>query len=115
MLQNKLGSLSKFSNLESVTDDEKIAFALASVLNTMEDLRKLAEEYDLSAELYYGGGLQRVLELIGKDRERRFIRKTVQTNLKNDQKWIRLVEFLKGELREREAYILSEKLTLFHI
>ena len=109
LLQNKLGSLSKFSNLESVTDDEKIAFVLASVLNTMEDLRKLAEEYDLTAELYYGGGLQRVLDLIGKDRERRFIRKTVQTNLKNDQKWIRLVEFLKGELREREAYILSEK------
>ena len=34
------------------------------------DLRKLAVEYDLQAELYYGGGLQRVLDLIGKQRER---------------------------------------------
>ena len=109
LLQNKIGSLSKFSNLESSTDDEKIAYMLSSILNVMGELTKLAEDYDLAAELYYGGGLQRVLDLIGRNRERRFIKKTAHEQLKNDQKWVKLVDFLRGELREREAYILNEK------
>ena len=69
----------------------------------------MAVEYDLEAELYYGGGLQRVLDLIGKQRERKFIKSTAREQLKNDQKWVKLVDFLKAELLEREAYILNEK------
>ena len=109
LLQNKLGSLGKFANLETCTDDEKISYSLASVLNIMSELSKLAEEHDLCAELYYGDGLQRVMELVGNERERRFIRKTAHLTLKNDEKWVKLVEFLRGELREREAYVLNEK------
>ena len=109
LLQNKIGSLGKFSNLDRLHDDEKVAYTLSSILNTMEDLRKLAEEYDLQSELYYGGGLQRILDLIGKQRERKFIKSTAKEQLKNDQKWVKLVDFLKGELQEREAYILNDK------
>ena len=109
LLQNKIGSLSRLSNLDRLQDDEKISLSLSSILNTMEDLRKLAVEYDLEAELYYGGGLQRVLDLIGKQRERKFIKSTAREQLKNNQKWVRLVDFLKAELLEREAYILNEK------
>ena len=54
LLQNKIGSLGKFSNLEKQRDDEKIAFTLSSILNVMEDLSKLAVEFDLEAELYHG-------------------------------------------------------------
>ena len=109
LLQNKIGSMSKISNLDRLQDDEKISFALSSILNTMEDLRKLAVEYDLQAELYYGGGLQKVLDLLGKQRERKFIKSTAKQQLKNDQKWVKLVDFLQAELLEREAYILNEK------
>ena len=57
MLQNKLGSLDKFSNLEKIRDDEKISFHISSLLNIMSDLEKIATEYNLNGELYYGGGL----------------------------------------------------------
>ena len=109
LLQNKIGSLSKISNLDRLHDDEKISFALSSILNIMEDLRKLAVEYDLQAELYYGGGLQKVLDMIGKQRERKFIKSTAKEQLKNEHKWVKLVDFLQNELLEREAYILNEK------
>ena len=74
LLQNKIGSLKKFSDLESQKDDEKIAFSLSSLLNMMADLEKLASQYDLEGDLYYGGGLQKVLDLLGKTRERKFIK-----------------------------------------
>ena len=66
----------------------------------MADLSKLALEYDLEGKLYYGGGLQNILELIGKYRERKFIRLMAKENLKSKQKWDKLVDFLKEELKE---------------
>ena len=109
LLQNKIGSLGKFSNLEKLRDDERIAFTLSSILNVMEDLSKLAVEFDLEAELYHGGGLQKILDLLGKRRERNFIASAAKESLRNRQKWKKLVEFLEKELQEREAYILNEK------
>ena len=109
LLQNKINSLEKFSNLEKMRDDEKITFTISSILNVMADLSKLALEYDLEGELYYGGGLQKILELIGKYRERKFVKITAKENLKNKEKWDKLVEFLKNEVKEREAYILNDK------
>ena len=70
LLQNKIGSSGKFSNLEKLRDDEKIAFTLSSISNVMEDLSKLAVEFHLEAELFHGGGLQKILDLLGKRRER---------------------------------------------
>ena len=104
MLQNKIGSLGKFSNLEKLRDDEKIAFTLSSILNVMEDLSKLAVEFDLEAELYHGGGLQKILDLLGKRRERNFIASAGKESLRNRQKWKKLVEFLEKELQERGIY-----------
>ena len=109
LLQNKIGSLGKFSNLEKLRDDERIAFTLSSILNVMEDLSKLAVEFDLEAELYHGGGLQKILDLLGKRRERNFIASAAKESLRNRQRWKKLVEFLEKELQEREAYILNEK------
>ena len=109
LLQNKISSLDKFSGLEKLRDDEKIAFSLSSTLNIMTDLNKLAETYNLEGELYYGGGLHKMLELIGKSRERNFIKFTVKHNLSNKEKWLKLKEFLNEELLEREAFVLNEK------
>ena len=85
LLQNKLGSLAKFSNLSKLQDDEKILLTLTNVLNTMDELSKLATENDLESDLYYGGGLEKVFELVGKFRERKFIRTTSELKLKKKE------------------------------
>ena len=77
----------------------KIAFTIPSILNVISDLNKSAEDYDLVGELYYGGGLQRTLELLGKNRERKFIKLIANGELKNKQKW----------RKEREALIVNDK------
>ena len=109
LLQNKLSSLEKFSKLEKLTDDEKIAFTITSLLNAMTDLTKLAEENDLEGELYHGGGVVKILELMGKQRERKFIKSTARARLSNPEKWKKLVTFLENEREEREAFVLNEK------
>ena len=53
----------------------------------MEDLSKLAVEFDLEAELYHGGGLQKILDLLGKRRERNFIASAAKESLRNRQNW----------------------------
>ena len=78
MLQKKLSSLEKFSNLEKINDDEKIGYILTSLLNAMTDLSMLAEDYNLEGELYHGGGIHKILDLMGKQRERTFIRSIAQ-------------------------------------
>ena len=109
LLQNKIGSLKKFSNLNQQKDDEKIAGSLTSLLNVMAELSSLAQKYDLEGDLYHGGGLQRILDLMGEQRERKFIKSIAKQNLKNKQKWCKLETFLKDELSEREAYIINDK------
>ena len=51
MFQNKISALEKFSNLEKLKEDEKIAYTLTSLLNVMSDLSRLAEKYDLEGDL----------------------------------------------------------------
>ena len=109
LLHNKMSSLKKLSNLEKLKDDEKIAHSLTSLLNMMADLSSLAGKYDLEGDLYHGGGLERVLDLLGVVRERKFIKSISKSKLKNKEKWVKLVEFLREELSEREAYVLNNK------
>ncbi len=109
MLQNRISSLEKLS-LEKLRDDEKIAEVITKLLNCMADLRQLAEDNDLECELYYGGGTHKILDLLGKQRQRKFIKEIAKKKKINDkEKWGKLVTFLETERSEREAYILHEK------
>ena len=81
LLQNKLSTLEKFSHLGKLKDDEKVVFALSELLNIMEDLSNLALTYKLEGNLYYGGGLQRILKLIGEYRKRNFLRSIAKKKL----------------------------------
>ena len=111
IFQNKISALDKYSNFGKLKDDEKIAYAISSLLNVMVDLQKLATEYDLLGELYYGGGLQKMLDLMGCNRERKFLKSIASCGkLKAPEKWRKLMEFLKVELKERETFILNDKI-----
>ena len=112
LLQNKISSLEKFASLEKAKDDEKIAFALSGLLNVMADLKKLAATYKLEGNLYYGGGLQRILRLIGEQRERKFLKVIARANLDDKEKWLKLESVLENERTEREMFVINEKTKL---
>ena len=111
LFQNKISSLGQFSDFEKIKDDETKTYVISSLLNVMTDLVKLAEKYELEGELYFGGDLLRILNLIGRNRERKFIMPTASDErLKGKAKWEKLVEFLKIELKGCEACLLNGKI-----
>ena len=96
LLQNKLISLDKIGNLWEVKSDEQRITAISSLLNSMTELSSLAKEHNLENELFYGGGVEKVLSIMGEDRKRKFVRKS-DVRLKGPQAWIKITEMLEKE------------------
>ena len=51
---------------------------------------------------------------MGPRRKRKFIKFIAQKKLSNPEKWKKLIEFLEDERKEREAYVLNEKVRKFN-
>ena len=110
LLQNKLSSLGKISNFEKIKkDDQKVSNSIIQLCNLMSDLGRLAEEYNLEDELYHGPATGKILDIMGKEQERKFIKSIALDDLSNRQKWDRLDTFLRAELTVRKAWILNDK------
>ena len=77
LLQNKLGHLDKISILWKIKGDEKIALAIAVLINSMMELSSLAKKHSLEGELYMGGGLEKVLGVLGERGKESFLVKTL--------------------------------------
>ena len=73
LLQNQLSALDKVGGLWKIKGDEKVSNAIASLINVMSDLKALAVEHNIEGQLYEGGGLEKILILIGEGRHRKFI------------------------------------------
>ena len=108
LLQNKLISMGKVENLSEIKNDEKRISAISSLLNSMTDLSDLAKQHHLENELYYGGGVERVLGIMGTERKRKFVKKS-DRRLKGPEAWARLREMLEREQAECERLALFEK------
>ena len=100
LLQNKLARLDNIC-LWKLRGDEKIADALASLLNTMKDLSVLAATHSIEGQLYEGGGLEKVMSLLGNERHRKFRSKNIESVSSKKSEWLKLAEFLQYELTLR--------------
>ena len=69
LLQAKMNSLDKLGNLGLIEGDEKLANALAKIVNVMTELSTLAQRHNLEYKLYVGGGLEKVYKIIGEARD----------------------------------------------
>ena len=87
--------------------DEKLAHGLSELLNAMAEVSRLAGKYCLENELYYGGGLGKVIDLMGFARNRRFLEKNVRLNLSNKEKWGNIIQFLEFELKCVQEYVVD--------
>ena len=124
LLQNKISNLDKIDSLDKLKGDEKIGNAIAKILNMMTELSTLAQKYNLNYKLYVGGGLEKILSLLGNDRERRFIKMSLEKSNKFEprtsdsaeselcaekEEWNNLREFLEKEHALRERFALLQK------
>ena len=105
LLRNKLGALEKLGGLWKAKGDEKIGLAIAGLLNATTQLRDLAKRHNLEDDLYYGGGLETVLGLLGDSKKRRFISENGSVHMHKRDIWNNLVKFLEKE------FTLCENLT----
>ena len=118
LLQNKLGHLDRLEKLGKIKSDEKLAIAISKILNSMIELSNLAEKHNLKNKLYIGGGLEKVLSLLGDKREKSFFSKNLvkfkestisDEVLKEKMVWDNLFIFLKDELTLCENLTLLKK------
>ena len=109
LLQNKLGDLDKIGGLWKVKGDEKISNTIAGLVNAMKDLSMLAAEHKIEGQLYEGGGLEKVLMLMGEQRHRKFRSQNLGPMLSKKEEWGKLLEFLHEELLLREKLVLDNK------
>ena len=109
MLQNKLSALDKLGGLYLIKDGEKLGSAIAKLCNCMRDLSKLALEYDLEGQLYEGGGLEKVMSLIGESRHRKLRSENLTVDLSKKQLWQKLQELLGKEQVLTEKVVLDQR------
>ena len=108
LLQNKLGDLDKIGGLWTLTGDDKIATALAKLINSMKELTVLATEHGIEGQLYEGGGLEKIFSLIGNGRHRKFRTENLEIVSKKEE-WDKLEKYLEKELKIRERVLLDQK------
>ena len=108
LLQNKLCELDKIGGLWKVKNDEKFLVVLAKLINSMKELSRLATEHDIEGQLYEGGGLEKVLFLIGDARHKTFREKNLDLKSKKEE-WLKLFEFLKREHKVRRKISFDNK------
>ena len=108
LLQNKMSDLDKLGGLWKIKGDSKLSNALAGLINTMKELGTLATEHGIEGQLYEGGGLERVLFLVGKDRHKRFRTKYAST-LDKKAEFGQLLLFLEAELNLLERMNMDFK------
>ena len=58
----------------------------------------MAEKYDLEGQLYEGGALEKVLHLIGRDRQCRSRNEMIVLGCKKEE-WAKIFKYLKVELK----------------
>ena len=98
LLQKKLSEIDKIGGLSNVKGNDKMNNALASLINCMKDLSVLASEHDLEGQLYEGGGLEKILFLIGDPRHKKFRTQNIGHVGTKKQEWQKLRAFLEQEL-----------------
>ena len=93
-MQNKLSELESIGGLWTVKGHENLALHLAKLLNAMKDLSSLASEHKIEGQLYEGGGLEKVMMLIGHERHKAFRKENLDSDFEKKIEWEKLSLFL---------------------
>ena len=109
LLHNKLNEVNKFGLIWKIRDKEKPTQVLAKLVYAMTELRELTVRHKIENNLYYGGSIEAIYNIIGyKDRDR-FVLQEVGTKLTEKARWDKLIECLRQKLKGQEELYLIEK------
>ena len=109
LLCRKMKELESTEPLWKIKTDEKRIIALPKIINVMLELVSLAEKHDIESELYHISSLSKVFQQVGRDRQRKIMRKfdtCVSGKIDNKILWNNIVDFLKGEVQVLEQMAL---------
>ena len=109
LLQNKLSEVKRIGPLWKIKDKEKLITAISEMLNGMAELKKLAEFHNIKDQLYHHSYLGIIFDLMGNRRKEKFTYKNISSSINCEEKWSKLMEFLKHELKVTESLVLDEK------
>ena len=98
MLSKKLNLLNSIDLSRKQKDSSKLIDGLSKLVNLMKDLRQLATQHNIQSHLYYGDTLERIYQMMGEDRMRRWLS---QDSIPDDGEplWTGLIAFLEKELK----------------
>ena len=65
LLKNKFKSIEKIGPIWKIKDKRKLVQVLTKVSFAMLESERFAEKHEIENELYYGGGIQKVYEVLG--------------------------------------------------
>ena len=122
LLQNKMSSLDEMESLDKIRGNDKVITFLSRLINTMLELSVLAQKHNLEGKLYIGGGFEKVLCLIGRPLEKKFLSKISdddsysnvsdwrESEVETEKRsWKNLLGFLKKELAYRHSVAVVEQ------
>ena len=108
LLQNRLSEVEKYGPIWKIKD-ENVIQALAKLLNAMGELGELVERHSIEDVLYHPSNLGIIFSLIGDQRRQKFTSKNINVKMNSQEKWVKIIEFLKCELRIKERLVLDER------
>ena len=106
LVNTKLHSINKLEAIWKLKQPEKVADALAKVVNLMKDLIKLPKQHNIEEKLYHGEGLQQMWKCLGDGRVTRWLSTICDEQFEDRTVWEKLILFLKKEIENQQQRIL---------
>ena len=99
LLNNKLKNVTEIALFLKSKESEKLTEGLTKVINSMNDLIKLAEKHGIENRLYHGEGLNMIYSVLGEGRLHRWFTSIADEDLEEKELWNKLIKFLERELK----------------
>ena len=109
LLQNKLGEVKKCGELWKIKDKEKLMTGLSKLVNSMVELKALAEKHSIKDQLYHHSYIGMIYDVIGDQRKEKFAYKNAGVQMSGEEKWAKLMKFLTVEMTVLEELLMDEK------
>ena len=109
LLRSKLREVESLGPIWKCKSKNKLVQILSKLVYVMVDLQELAVTHSIENDLYHGGAIQKVYSVLGHKYRDKFIRKHVELELSKKEKWAKLIEFVKSELKVEEEIALAHQ------